>query len=1434
MKRNLIILIAISTLLLSMSAFNSSNAIAGKKLYDDFSSPFIDGAKWLRREYVREIVNEKYISKLGNSIGTGAEVELGIFRNRLQFADPDSINTIECEIAIIETELDGSSDSKSFASIEGYFYNANDEDNINGDIFASIMIGDKGNDGLEAFWEVLQESNNDEKAKKVIGKGTLVSSGTLEYDVPYKIRISYDGDRTFLFAVNNLTDSYQGPPKSGDAKKSLKSISSAIDAIEGSDNGFIFAEFDNIRINNQTTVFEDFSSTPLDPNKWLKLEWVREVSDSSLRVNIQGVDQKRDASAYLSELDASFIEARIRLLSNSQLSPGAVGIARIQGYYYNDSRGPGSGRYYNRYEGDVFAQVRLQYDSDGTLRARASVERSNDADQTDYTSLFKADFSTPIYFDTDFILSIKFKDDQLTFKCNDEILSYTITTPKYIPFGEHRSLRTRLYLDPGESGYMKAQFDDVYVSYENDTTDFVARFYQLCLNRDPDPAGLNGWVSSLLDGTLTGSDVAYGFVFSQEFLNKSISSEEYLKILYGAFFDRQPDAAGFQGWLDAINSGASREDVLKGFIYATEFSELCDEYGIKAFEGHITKNQRAPVEAFVARFYQVCLNRNPDVAGLSTWVDELLNNRRSGADVAWGFIMSPEFIGLSTTNAEYLTILYSAFFNRGPDPAGWNGWLTELDAGRDRGEVLNGFIYSSEFGDLCDSYGILPFGDATPTPNYKFSGPLSLKPDVAYINEDRLITATVKLIDESTDNNHVQLVRVDGTKKVVAIMKDDGACESGVCSNDSSGDLLSGDKIFTARFIINENSRMLAQYRVEVGLKNSEEKAVSEKDTIVVTEHLNSEEMQRITEIQSKYQQQLDKAVADGDISATIDKIILDLEEDLNVSKVYRNSDGLGISVHYICGVAGLISAKLPGTLGTVVSTNSVNSMNDSFDEFEIRGMDLVLLEEDINIKKTVDRQASSSEIEIDHNPVGNNKVLALSPYIEDTLLGVPQIGKLFSASMNKKNEKFEVEHKGSFKKGEGDIEDFKNLDKYGVILIATHGGLFTKEGSLRLLWPERDDVVCIDSNMRVTDKNRIDYEDDLHTKRLVFSYWHSLSGSGTMTYYITPSFIEYHHAEKKFPNSLVYAGACSSFYNNSMCSVFLNNGAGAYLGFTDVIMNYFANKVATEFFERMLRDGATLKDSFTPGLKCPKKNGIFEKEGYDNLTLDFMGLRNGSFAFVNNPKVLSKDNNDPNVLKLVKPLGWETWGNVFVVKYFSGETPKEIPYDPNDEKMCLIFTGKGHSWQDTNLNNVNYGAIGQIVRIPEDREAKLEFHYNFFSAEFEKYCGREYDDFFDVYLYDENEKKFFSVFAQAVNWLCYDTEIDLKKTSDPDSYYFDQADIRNTGWQYVNRRIYAPKGKDYLLRFHLWDRHLGKTRDTRDSNYSSAVLIDQVKLIFE
>ncbi|MDX1764441.1 MAG: DUF4214 domain-containing protein, partial [bacterium] len=228
---------------------------------------------------------------------------------------------------------------------------------------------------------------------------------------------------------------------------------------------------------------------------------------------------------------------------------------------------------------------------------------------------------------------------------------------------------------------------------------FVTRFYEQCLNRGPDPEGLAYWANSLLDGSLTGADVAWGFVFSQEFTDLNTTDEEYLNVLYRAFFDREPDSGGVAHWLAQLANGASREDVLDGFIHAQEFYNLSFTYGISP----------NLASAFVSRFYQECLSRDPDQAGLESWVNELLEGTLTGSDLASALLFSQEFLDLNTTNDEYIAILYGAFFDREPDSAGLDYWLSQLNSDVSREDVLEGFINTQEFMDLSEAYGITPF-----------------------------------------------------------------------------------------------------------------------------------------------------------------------------------------------------------------------------------------------------------------------------------------------------------------------------------------------------------------------------------------------------------------------------------------------------------------------------------------------------------------------------------------------------------------------------------------------------------------------------------------------------------------------------------------------------------------------------------------------------
>ena len=110
---------------------------------------------------------------------------------------------------------------------------------------------------------------------------------------------------------------------------------------------------------------------------------------------------------------------------------------------------------------------------------------------------------------------------------------------------------------------------------------FTERFYTLVLGRQPDKAGFDGWVSALANGTYSGGDIAKAFFLSAEYLNQNTSDSAFVETCYQAFFGRAADSAGSEGWLNALAQGQSRDYVLNGFIGSAEFAALAASYGIK-------------------------------------------------------------------------------------------------------------------------------------------------------------------------------------------------------------------------------------------------------------------------------------------------------------------------------------------------------------------------------------------------------------------------------------------------------------------------------------------------------------------------------------------------------------------------------------------------------------------------------------------------------------------------------------------------------------------------------------------------------------------------------------------------------------------------------------------------------------------------------------
>ena len=219
-----------------------------------------------------------------------------------------------------------------------------------------------------------------------------------------------------------------------------------------------------------------------------------------------------------------------------------------------------------------------------------------------------------------------------------------------------------------------------------ETSAFVTRLYQQVLGREPDPAGLQGFIDQIQQfGSVVPTVLA--FFHSTEFLSRNTTDEQFLTILYRTFLDRDPDPLGFNAFLAALQASTlTRDNLLDLFIDSPEFAAQA------SFLPPLD-----PITEFAAALYVRILGRGPDQSGLQSFVSQLQQTRTVLPTVQL-FLTSPEFLARNTTNTEFVTLLYRVFLARVPDPEGLATWVTALNQGTvTRNQLVTQFAATPEF-----------------------------------------------------------------------------------------------------------------------------------------------------------------------------------------------------------------------------------------------------------------------------------------------------------------------------------------------------------------------------------------------------------------------------------------------------------------------------------------------------------------------------------------------------------------------------------------------------------------------------------------------------------------------------------------------------------------------------------------------------------------
>ena len=165
------------------------------------------------------------------------------------------------------------------------------------------------------------------------------------------------------------------------------------------------------------------------------------------------------------------------------------------------------------------------------------------------------------------------------------------------------------YNEKFTNGYTKAELVDEFVfSIEfQEKIAPVSRLYLAYFLRIPDTAGLEYWINQKLNG-LSLEAISSSFAESAEFKNRygALNNSDFIRLVYQNIFSRNADVAGFNYYLNQLDSG----NLSRGAMM-TAISES-------------TENKATSLsEVRIISFYYGMLRRSPEQGGYDFWVAAL-------------------------------------------------------------------------------------------------------------------------------------------------------------------------------------------------------------------------------------------------------------------------------------------------------------------------------------------------------------------------------------------------------------------------------------------------------------------------------------------------------------------------------------------------------------------------------------------------------------------------------------------------------------------------------------------------------------------------------------------------------------------------------------------------------------------------------------------
>lgn len=228
------------------------------------------------------------------------------------------------------------------------------------------------------------------------------------------------------------------------------------------------------------------------------------------------------------------------------------------------------------------------------------------------------------------------------------------------------------------------------VHAQDSITLFVERLYWICLNRQPDAAGLQFWTEQLRNQTMSGAMMAQEILFSEEFQNRNVTEREFIHLLYQAILGRTEDPNGMDYWLASYYNGMSMKYICHQFILSNEFKNICENYGVVQGSMELTDavDQDISLSRYICKKFKQCFLRRPSEDDLEYWVMMIQSGQKKPRDVVCYFLTCDEFEQLDYSDEEYISIVYDILLETPCESDEMMQYVEQLEQGMNREDLV--------------------------------------------------------------------------------------------------------------------------------------------------------------------------------------------------------------------------------------------------------------------------------------------------------------------------------------------------------------------------------------------------------------------------------------------------------------------------------------------------------------------------------------------------------------------------------------------------------------------------------------------------------------------------------------------------------------------------------------------------------------------------